>query len=262
MRPLIGIPCHSGVGAESDRPIFFNNKAYIRAVELAGGVPILIPIFEDLSGLETLLPRLDGILFSGGIDVHPSVYQEEPHPMLGETNPLLDKLELALMRYVKEKELPTLGICRGMQLMNVALGGSLYQDLQSQYPGSLKHPNWELPRNHMVHKVIIEPGSRMEKILGVRETRVNSLHHQAVKSKGTGVVISGHAEDGVPELLEVPGHRFMLAAQCHPEEIWRDEPVWGKLFHAFIEECSNAHKRTTLTIDKLFAPIQTHIQAI
>lgn len=240
MRPLIGIPCHSGVGAESDRPIFYNNIAYIRAVEAAGGVPILIPILDDLAGLQTLLPRLDGILFSGGIDVHPRHYNEEPHPRLGKTNPQLDELELALARWVINEDLPTLGICRGMQMLNVALGGNLYQDLESQLPDSLKHPNWELPRNQMTHKINIQEGSRMEVLLGQTSIGVNSLHHQAVKRPGTGVIISGHAEDGVAELMEVPEHRFMLAAQCHPEELWNDEPVWKRLFGAFIEECSRS----------------------
>lgn len=238
MRPLIGIPCHSGVGAESDRPIFFNNIAYIRAVETAGGVPILIPILDDLAGLQTLLPRLDGILFSGGIDVHPLNYNEEPLPGLGKTNPQLDELELALARWVINENLPTLGICRGMQMLNVSLGGNLYQDLESQYPDSLKHPNWELPRNQKIHSVKIQEASRMEALLGRNEIGVNSLHHQAIKQAGSGVVISGRAEDGVAELMEVPEHRFMLAAQCHPEELWNDEPAWKNLFGAFIDECS------------------------
>lgn len=235
MRPLIGIPCHAGVGASSDRPIFFNNKAYVGAVERAGGVPILIPILDDLNGLQTLLPRLDGLLLSGGIDVDPRHYQEEPHPMLGETNPELDELELALARWATQEDMPTLGICRGMQLLNVARGGNLYQDLASQYPGSLKHPNWELPRNTVVHKVSIDSGSRMAEILGTHEVSVNSLHHQGAKEPGKGVVISGRAEDGVAELLEIPEQRFMMAAQCHPEEMYADEPMWARLFHAFIE---------------------------
>ncbi|EFH87592.1 gamma-glutamyl-gamma-aminobutyrate hydrolase [Ktedonobacter sp. SOSP1-85] len=238
MRPLIGIPCHAGVGAESDRPIFYNNIAYIRAVEAAGGVPILIPILDDLAGLQTLLPRLDGLLLSGGIDLHPRHYNEEPHPMLGKTNPQLDDLELELVRWVVRENLPTIGICRGMQMLNVALGGSLYQDLEAQYPQSLKHPNWELPRNQIVHRINVQEESRMATILGKYDLGVNSLHHQAVKEPGSGVIISGRAEDGVAELLEIPDHRFMLAAQCHPEEIWNDEPAWKNLFGAFIEECS------------------------
>lgn len=248
MRPLIGIPCHAGVGAESDRPIFYNNRAYIRAVERAGGVPILIPILEKFEGLDTLLPRLDGLLLSGGIDVDPQRYNEEPHPMLGKTNPDLDKLELTLVDWAMEKNVPILGICRGMQVLNVATGGSLYQDLASQYPGSLKHPNWELPRNTMIHSVRVERGTRMEKILGTREVRVNSLHHQAAKVPGDGIVVSGFADDGVAELLEIPKQRFMLAAQCHPEELYETGSVWERLFKAFITESSQPATHTVITV--------------
>ena len=245
MRPLIGIPCHAGVRAETERPIYYNNRTYIHAVEHAGGVPILIPIFDDLDELHTLLPRLDGLLLSGGIDIDPGNYGEEPHPLLTSTNPQLDALELAMARWAFDKNVPTLGICRGMQMLNVALGGSLYQDVAALCPNSLRHPNWDLPRNTLVHDVHIEAGSRMEQILGTREIRANSLHHQAVHKPGKGVRITGRAEDGVPELIEVPGHRFMLAAQCHPEEIYEDVPAWAHLFVAFIEACTKPVTRIT-----------------
>lgn len=238
MRPLIGIPCHAGLRAKTDRPIYYNNRTYIHAVEHAGGVPILIPVFDDLSGLQALLPRLDGLMLSGGLDVDPRYYQEEPHPTVAETNPKLDELELALAQWALQEDVPTLGICRGMQLLNVAFGGNLFQDLDSQYPGSIKHPNWELPRNTLVHRVRIERGSRIEKILGTREIEVNSLHHQATKEPGTGIKITGYADDGVAELMEIPDHRFMVAAQCHPEELYDDSPIWPRLFRAFIDACS------------------------
>jgi putative glutamine amidotransferase len=238
MRPLIGIPCHAGAQAETERPIYYNNRSYIHAVERAGGVPILIPILDDLNGLNALLPRLDGLLLSGGIDVDPRYYREEPHPQLGRTNPQLDELELSLAHWALQEDVPTLGICRGMQLLNVALGGNIYQDLASEYSGSFKHGHWDLPRNRISHKVLVEPGSLMEKVFGTCEVPANSLHHQAVKEPGEGVYISGRSEDGVAELLEVPAHRFMLAAQCHPEELHIEHPVWSNLFSAFIRACS------------------------
>jgi putative glutamine amidotransferase len=249
MRPLVGIPCHAGVGAETERPIFFNNRAYVHAVERAGGVPILIPILDDLNGLNTLLPRLDGLLLSGGIDVDPRYYQEEPHPGLGKTNPKLDEMELKLARWALREDVPTLGICRGMQLLNVALGGSLYQDLHAQYPGSLKHPNWELPRNHIAHTVTVEPGSRMAEILGEHQIPSNSLHHQGVKKTGKHATISGRAEDGVAELLEVAGPHFMVAAQCHPEELFAEIPAWTRLFKAFIKACEESALRTVEKVE-------------
>jgi putative glutamine amidotransferase len=265
MRPLIGIPCHAGerparpgenTGVE--RSIYYNNRSYIQAVERAGGVPILIPILSDLSGLQVLLPRLDGLLLSGGLDVDPRHYHEDPHPMLGETNPQLDDLELALARWALQNDVPTLGICRGMQVLNVALGGSLYQDLADQFPNSLKHPNWDLPRGQFVHRVYVEPNSLLAEILGTREVRVNSLHHQAAKRPGNGIQITGHADDGVAELLEVSGHRFMMGAQCHPEEIYNEEPAWQRLFLAFIDSCSQSVMRQIESVQQALSNVSVN----
>lgn len=244
MRPIIGIPCHAGELAETGRPIYYNNRAYIRAVESAGGVPILIPVFDDLDELHPLLPRLDGLLLSGGIDVDPRNYQEEPHPLLGETNAQLDALELFMARWAFRENIPTLGVCRGMQVLNVALGGSLYQDLGEQFPGSLRHPNWDMPRDTITHTIFVDAGSRMEQIFGEREIPANSLHHQAIKTPGEGVRLTGYAADGVPELLEVSGHRFMMATQCHPEEIYSSVPAWARLFSSFVAACAKTSVRT------------------
>ncbi|HEY4388605.1 MAG TPA: gamma-glutamyl-gamma-aminobutyrate hydrolase family protein [Ktedonobacteraceae bacterium] len=249
MRPLIGIPYQTRIFSETNRPsrpIVFNNKSYIQAVEQAGGVPILLPLLDDLSGLQTLLPRLDGLLLSGGSDVDPQHYHEEAHPLLGETNPQFDALEIALAQWALQEDLPTLGICRGMQVLNVALGGNLYQDLNAQDPGSLRHPNWDLPRNKIIHSVRIERNSRLAKILDTHEIQVNSLHHQAVKESGRDVTVSGYAEDGVAELMEVPQHHFMLGAQCHPEELYQEHPNWKLLFTAFIQATISFSARTTI----------------
>jgi putative glutamine amidotransferase len=240
MRPLIGIPCLPGKRLDNARPIYGNNRAYVHAVENAGGVPVLIPILDDLTGLRALLPRLDGLLLSGGFDIQPQLYGEEPHPLLGDVVPELDALELALARWAIEEDMPTLGICRGLQMINTALGGTLYQDLGDQYASSVFHPNWDKPRNTLSHRIYVEEGSLMEQVLGSREVWVNSLHHQAVKLSGNGVYSSGHAEDGVVELLEVPNQRFMLAVQGHPEELYQDNPAWARLFRAFIEACAAA----------------------
>jgi putative glutamine amidotransferase len=219
-------------------------------VERAGGVPILIPIFDDLDELQTLLPRLDGLLLSGGIDVDPRYYNEEPHPLLSETNPQLDMLEMTMARWAFRENTPTLGICRGMQVLNVALGGSLYQDLSALHPTSIKHALWDLPRTTIGHTVQVEPGSRMEQVLGTRELRANSLHHQAVKMPGKGVRISGRAGDGVVELIEVPNHRFMMGVQCHPEELYANEQAWANLFASFIGACVTPIVRTLEKVEQ------------
>lgn len=238
MRPLIGVPCYADFCEGPREPLYGNYQTYVHAVEDAGGMPVLIPPLNDLSGLDSLMPRLDGLLLPGGSDMHPSRYGEEPHPRLGFVDPQLDELEFALVRWALKKDMPILGICRGMQVINVALGGSLYQDLNEQYPSSICHLSRDVLRTKVVHQVAVEAGSRMAEVLGTCEFGVNSLHHQAVKAVGKGIRISGRAEDGVAELLEVPQYRFVMAVQCHAEEIYRDEPVCIRLFAAFVKACS------------------------
>jgi putative glutamine amidotransferase len=240
MRPLIGIPCHADFRDGSRRPVYCNNRAYIHAVERAGGVPILIPLYEDLSLLDTLLPRLDGLLLSGGADIEPGRYGEERHPLVDEPDKILDEVELFLANWAVQEDIPTLGVCRGMQVLNVALGGTLYQDIHTCYPGSLPHSRREQPRDFLAHGVEVQPGSRMEAVLGTRSIMVNSLHHQAIHQPGKGVVISGCAGDGIAELLEVPGNRFVLAVQYHPEEIYMKDTASARLFKAFVKACSEA----------------------
>jgi putative glutamine amidotransferase len=239
MRPLIGIPCRPLIRAETGKPIYANNRAYVHAVESAGGLPVLIPMINDLNILTALLSRLDGILLSGGIDVHPNHYGEEVHPFTQEVDIELDEFEITLTSWAIQQDIPVLGVCRGMQLINVVLGGTLYQDIDNQYPDSIAHSNRHLPITQLTHHIIVEPGSRMEKILGAGEVWVNSHHHQAIKDPGKGVRITGRAPDGVPELLEVPGCRFVMAAQSHPEEIYSIEPAFKRLFSAFVQASSS-----------------------
>ncbi len=239
MRPVIGIPCQEDFRAGSKRPVYGNNRTYVHAVESAGGLPILIPMLNDLSELQELLPRLDGILLSGGIDMQPSLYGAQPHPAEDEPDPRLDEFELAIVSWALEEDLPVLGVCRGMQLINVLLGGTLYQDIASQCPGSLSHCRRELPRTELTHTVTIEAGSCMERVLGQCLISVNSLHHQAIKDPGRGVYISGRADDGIAELMELPGKRFVLGIQGHPEELYGDVPIFARLFNAFVRACAN-----------------------
>jgi len=238
MRPLIGIPCHALNRAETGRPIYANNRTYVHAVESAGGLPILIPMINDLNTLTALLSRLDGLILPGGIDLHPSRYGEEVHPLTEKADLELDEFEIILASWAFQQDIPVLGICRGMQLINIVLGGTLFQDISNQYPNSIAHTHRHLPRTHLAHHIVVEPGSRMETILGAREVKVNSLHHQAIKEPGKGVRITGRAPDGIAELLEVTGYRFVMAAQSHPEEIYSIEPAFERLFAAFVQASS------------------------
>lgn len=241
MRPRIGVPCR----ARDDKAFFYINKTYIHALEDAGGAPIVLPLIDNLKALSSCLSILNGLLLPGGIDLDPGTYQETPHCLAGDAYSPLDEFEIELVQWAMHHHIPTLGICRGMQLINVALGGTLYQDIAAQYPGSLQHADRSLPRNTIMHHVSVQPGSLMEHILGQQEVPVNSLHHQAVKDPGAGVVISGCAEDGIAELLEVPAHPFMVAAQCHPEELYKDWHIWANLFQDFIYKCEEHRSLAT-----------------
>lgn len=239
MRPVIGIPCQADFRSGSKRPIYGNNRTYVHAIENAGGLPILIPLLHDFHELEGLLPRLDGILFSGGMDIQPSLYGEERHPDSDEGDSQLDEFEMALADWALQEDIPVLGVCRGMQLLNIVLGGTLYQDINSQYPGAIEHCRRDLPRTTLTHQVAIAEGSLMEKIVGSRQLAVNSLHHQAIKAPGKGVSISGRSDDGIAEILEVPGRRFILAAQGHPEEVYTQVPAFSRFFQAFVAACAH-----------------------
>jgi len=239
MRPVIGIPCQADFREGSKRPIYGNNRTYVHAVEDAGGLPILIPMLRDLRNLEDLLPRLDGILFSGGIDMQPSLYGEQKLAQTDEFDQQLDEFEITVANWALQEDIPILGVCRGMQLLNVVLGGTLYQDIASQRADSLEHRRRDMPRTALTHAVVVEEGSLMEQVLDTRHVWINSLHHQAVKEPGKGVRISGRAEDGVAELLEVPGHRFLLGVQGHPEEIYGEVEPFAKLFSAFVRASAN-----------------------
>lgn len=238
MRPLIGIPCHADYLDGSRRPVYCNNRAYVHAIEYAGGVPILIPILHNFSMFDTLLPRLDGLLLSGGVDIDPAVYGEAPHPLSDQPDKELDEIELKLASWALQEDVPTLGVCRGMQVLNVALGGTLYQDINDLCPDSLRHSRRDQSRDYLAHLVNVLPGSRVEQLLGSGSFMANSLHHQAVYTPGRDVVISGTADDGIPEMLEVRGRRFVLAAQFHPEEIYMKEAASARLFAGFVQACS------------------------
>ena len=137
--------------------------------------PYFIPTLNAFTALDPLLARLDGLLLPGGVDMQPSRYGEEKHPLTEEADPQLDQFELSLTSWALKEDVPILGICRGMQVINVALGGSLYQDLSDQYPGSIRHSQRDLPRTHLSHHIIVEPGSQVESLLGTQELWVNSL---------------------------------------------------------------------------------------
>jgi putative glutamine amidotransferase len=240
MRPLIGITCQPALNANSQRPIYGLGQSYVHAVELAGGIPLLIPPLTDGDSLRAIAERLDGVLLSGGGDVDPARYGEEPIPELGVVEPERDETELALARIAIADEQPLFGICRGMQTLNVAQGGTLYQDIGAQQPKAIKHNyhSYEGPRDLRAHEIAVADGSPLADIVGGTRYAVNSFHHQAVKEPGKGVKVIGWAEDGLAEAMMVEEHPFALAVQYHPEELVDSDPAALALFEAFVRACA------------------------
>lgn len=228
MKPVIGITASWNEEKES----VVLPHTYVVAVEEAGGIPLLIPMMkQDIA--EEILPKLDGIVFPGGADVDPARYGERPHQKLGRICPRLDTLELHLAKIALKRSLPIVGICRGCQLVNIAAGGTLVQDIPSQVGGAMKHVQ-QAPRWYGTHEVILEEDSMAAKIFGTRRLSVNSYHHQSVRNPGDGLTVSGRAVDGIAEVTE-GGQGFILLLQWHPEAMWKQNPVFIKPFQALIK---------------------------
>jgi putative glutamine amidotransferase len=210
----------------------------VNAVAEAGGVPVLVPLLEDEAALRVLYERVDGILLPGGADLSPTRYRELPHPEAGVygVDEVLDHLELALARWALAEGKPVLGVCRGHQALNVAAGGSLYQDIGLALEGALIH--WQDgARDSLVHPIAVARDSRLAAIFGATDLYVNSMHHQAVADLAPGFRGVARAPDGVLEALEHETHPFALAVQFHPEELIRHHAPSLRLFAAFIAAC-------------------------
>ena len=232
--PVIGIP---GRHDQSSRgsPIFAQNRTYVEAVTKAGGAPVLIPPNLDEGALRAIYERLDGLLLAGGEDIHPKHYGEAIHEKCGQSDEARDTVELTLTRWALAEGLPILAICRGIQVLNVAAGGTLYQDIASQIPGSLKHNCWpDYPRNYLAHQVTVNGDSQLAAVLGQSRVGVNSLHHQAVKDLAASFKIVARATDGLIEAIEGYDHPFALGVQWHPEELVQDAPPMRRLFEVFV----------------------------
>lgn len=246
MKPLIGITCnfdptdsagmltHFGVAGQGFHMLA---EHYIKAVEKAGGIPIMIPIYQDFDNAKTLVDRMDGILISGGNDVDPQRYGELISKECGGIVPERDEQDIAIVKYVIEAtSKPILGICRGIQVFNIAMGGTIYQDLGKA--GFHDHFISAMPLNHASHEVVVEEKCLLYDIFGAKKVAVNSFHHQAVKNLGNHLVtIARSATDGVVEAVEIPGNRMALAVQWHPEMMY-DSDEQAKIFTRFIKEAA------------------------
>jgi putative glutamine amidotransferase len=242
-RPLIGITAYTRKLQNSPWDYDASYASNATAIEKAGGLPVLIPAKVNEETLRAIYERLDGVLLPGGGDVDPSKYGAEKHPTTDNIDHDRDRTEMTLARWALQDGKPTFGICRGIQVMNVALGGTLLQDIPSEVQTELTHdlPSGE-PRATVLHEVTLELDSRLGQILGAQRVPVNSLHHQAVSQPAPNVRLTAFSPDGIVEALEVPSHPFMLAVQWHPEDMVDDDERMLELFKAFIAQARAAMK--------------------
>jgi putative glutamine amidotransferase len=237
--PRIGITAVTRTVAGVERASV--NAAYVRAVARAEGVPLLLTPLAGIAHNQELLDAIDGLVLTGGEDLHPAQYGHAAHPKLGTVDSARDAFELALFREAHARALPVLAICRGIQVVNVALGGTLWQDIPTERPGALDH-NPGTGRETRTHAVHVAQGSRLAKALRTTQCEVNSFHHQSIRDLASGLKVSATAPDGMIEGVEsAEGDPWLLAVQWHPEEFHHqaEAPDHG-LFKALIDEAASA----------------------
>jgi len=256
-RPTIGVPTQTlqaieGIPEGLPHSWVMNHR-YFLALTSAGAVPWMIPLLDhDEATLRAIYDRLDGVFIAGGVDVDPTTYGEERHALCGVTDLPRDVVETTMTRWALEDGKPLLGVCRGMQILNVVRGGTLYQDCNDEYSGSIKHdyfPNAGYARDYLAHAVRVEPGSRLHEAFGVEDAPVNSMHHQGIKAVGEGLSATAFSPDGLIEALEVDGHPFAVGVQWHPEMLIDSHAGTRRLFEAFTA-ASVAHRRRARLIEE------------
>ena len=244
-RPLIGCATYrKTVDQPSPIEVYGLMPAYTDAVLVAGGLPVLIPLGLSVDDLQALLQRLDGILLPGGGDVEPGQYGGNSNdPTIREVDNLRDRSELILIRHALQSQTPLLAICRGLQILNVALGGSLWEDVHDRMPGAMRHDYFDNGRrDFLAHEVSVRPGSLLHDTLGTNAIQVNSMHHQGIRTLAPDLRAAAAAPDNLIEAVEVDGHHFALGVQWHPENILQAEPRMNLLFRRFVEIAASGNK--------------------
>jgi putative glutamine amidotransferase len=213
---------------------------YVRRLVAEGAIPCLIPLLpDDLATSRVIYDRLDGLFLTGGYDIDPSRYGEERLPVCGSSDTARDAVELTLLDWAAADSMPVWGVCRGAQVINVAAGGTLYQDLRSQVPNTTKHDCFPTPggyqRDTLIHEIQVNPETRLGRLLGVSHAQVNSMHHQGIKAIGRGLATNAVAPDGVVEGIEGTGDQFLIGTLWHPEELVDTQPAMRRLLVAFMD---------------------------
>ncbi|MBF4693407.1 gamma-glutamyl-gamma-aminobutyrate hydrolase family protein [Fusibacter ferrireducens] len=248
MRPIIGITANystndsfgisEGIGAIKQEWQLLADD-YVYSIEAAGGTPVILPVLKDLDQLSDLIKHLDGIIFTGGKDIDPNYYGQYPTKALGLLIPERDRFEIELAKIVlSESNIPVLGICRGCQLLTVATGGTLFQDMQYQKSTLFNHACTNSPKHYPIHNAQVDTHSLIYDIFNTDQIRVNSFHHQAIDQLGKGFKVTMSADDNTVEAIEMPPERYVVGIQWHPEMMTREHPYYLKIFTDFVKRCS------------------------
>jgi putative glutamine amidotransferase len=253
-RPLIGVTSqtlqaidHIPEGLPAS---WVMNRRYLDALAGVGGVPMLVPLFDhDQVTLRAIYDHVDGIFLPGGVDLDPVSYGSDAHDLCGRTDPPRDGVEMQLARWAMAEGKPVLGVCRGLQIINVVAGGTLHQDTTALYPGAIKHdyfPTSGYARDYLAHEARLTEDSRLARIFAANVIRINSMHHQGIELLGDGLVATAQAPDGLIEGIEGTGSAFLVGVQWHPEMLIDSDAGTRRLFEAFIEAAAAWRESRTL----------------
>lgn len=239
-RPVIGVTTQTLEEIPDELPrCWIMSQRYVRTLTASGAVPWIVPLVDDPDTLREIYERLDGVFLPGGVDIDPDSYNEPRSSACGRIDVDRDRTELKLAEWAMRDGKPILAVCRGAQLLTVAGGGSLYQDLDKEYPGAIKHDYFPKAGTHtrqdLVHSVSVVADTRLGRLLGTDSVQVNSMHHQGIKRLAPSLVANAFAPDGLIEGVESPNAEFVLGVQWHPEDLADSDAQMRRLFDAFIE---------------------------
>lgn len=236
MQPVIGII----PSMDNEEKSYYVHPDNVEAIKKAEGLPIIIPFMEDSEQINQLLQWIDGLYLTGGVDIAPKWYGEEPHPKLGRVDPPRDEFEITVIKKFYALQKPIFGVCRGSQALNVALGGKMFQDIYAQMDGELLQHQQKSLAGYTSHQVKITPGSLLEKLTGKTTLQVNSRHHQANRLVAEELQVSAKAQDGVIEAIEGKGDFFVLGVQWHPESLLaKNDEDSLKIYKGFVQACNH-----------------------
>ena len=246
-RPVIGVTTQTLEEIPDELPrCWIMSQRYVRTLTTSGAIPWIIPLLDDAETMRAIYDRLDGIFLPGGVDIGPDSYEETASSALGRTDPDRDRAEIMLARWAMKDRKPILAVCRGAQLLTVAAGGKLYQDLTSEYPAAIKHDYFPKAgvhtRQDLVLPVEIVAETQLSRLIGTETVLVNSMHHQGIKRLAPNLVANAFAPDGLIEGVESVDNDFVLGVQWHPEDLTDSEPKMQALFDAFIEAASASRR--------------------